>query len=141
MLFLGSLQHILGVAIRFIASAASPKNSKTPKIVKEQLLALLTPLLLNKSAEFLGEMVGGAIDSVYVRTDAPLNAKLVELIAADALKAVCYSNLRAVLKPTAHNAFIEETLSFLHGLLLEKDKDKVNKHPNFDQLYAKYFLN
>lgn len=134
-LYLGSLKHILGSAVKFIGSAICPKNTKVSKIVKEELTALVLPLLFSKSAEFLGEIVGTAVDPTYAKTDAPLNSKLVELLAAETLKAICSAPLRAALKDSAHDTFIQESLNALLSILLSTTKDAKVPSCDFDGIF------
>lgn len=106
--------------MRLIGAAICPKNTKTPKMVKDQLTSLLLPVLLNKSGEFLGEIVGSAIDPSFAKTDVGLTPKLVELLAADVLKAICVPSLRSAVKESSQDTFIEESLSALLSILVKE---------------------
>jgi len=135
----GSIRHVLAVSVKLIGSAIWGKNTKTPKIVKEQLSALLTPLLLDRSVEFLGEMLGSIIDSVQPnqslqKTDAPLTPKLVEIIGRLTLRAICYPKLRVVIKESSQDLFVEESLQGLMDIMLMKD-NKDNPSTEFSDTF------
>jgi E3 ubiquitin-protein ligase UBR4 len=131
----GSLRHILATSVKLIGGAIWGKSTRTPKIVREQLSALMMPLLLDRSVEFLGEMLGSIIDSVQSsqslqKTDAPLNPKLVELIGRLTLRAICYPQLRAAVKETSQDAFVEESLQGLMTIMMMKE-NKENQSSEF----------
>ncbi|ODM96234.1 E3 ubiquitin-protein ligase UBR4, partial [Orchesella cincta] len=130
----GCLKHILGLVIKIFGAAVSSKNTKVPKALRDELSSLLYPLLVDRTAEYLGEYIGASIDPVYSKTDVPLNANLVEIIGTKALQAVCYPELRSIIAETNQNRFLEECLDALSSLLAGRDKGKLSE---FEDLFFK----
>lgn len=78
--------------------------------------------------------MGALIDSMYVKTDAPLNSNLVEIIGLKTLQAVCNSDLRSIIAESNQNRFLEECLDALSLMLAGRDKGKLS---DFEDLFFK----
>lgn len=138
-LFPGCLKHILGLVIKIFGAAVTSKNSRVPKVLRDELSSLLFPLLVDRTAEYIGDSVGSAIDPAFAKTDVPLNSNLVEIIGSKALQAVCYLELRAIIAEANQNRFLEECLEALSSMLAGRDKGKLSEFEDifFKSLFAK----
>lgn len=115
----------------------SSKNTRVPKVLRDELSSLLFPLLVDRVAEYLGESIGASIDPIYVKTDVQLNANLVEIIGVKTLQAVCNPDLRSIIADSNQNRFLEECLDALSSMLAGRDKGKLS---DFEDMFFKSLL-
>jgi hypothetical protein len=121
-----SFKNMLGSIVKFIRAIITTSNVKRSKNLKEKLEDLLCPLLLDMSAEYLGDLINQTGEREFGKVDAILKGRLTQLIVEKVLRVVTESELKAFLKK-GHDAFTEELLDTLCVLIKQREKDLESK--------------